>query len=272
MMKLFRRSTRGADPARRRRITYAPVTFSEEEGVRYLHFGTEWVQGAMRLSQPFAIELEYARQMMAWMLFIHEPRDLVQLGLGAGALTKFCHRHFTGARVTAVELNPDVIRAARAMFKLAADDARLQVLEGDAFDYVRKVERHHSIDALQVDLYDASARGPVLDSQEFYEHCYECLRAPGVLSVNLFGDHPSFRYNMKTLGAAFHGRIVALPEVHEGNRVALAFKGPPLEVSFTELYARAAEVERITGLVARPWVSALKGSLAQPARRAPLRI
>lgn len=270
-MALMRLLRRAASPGRRR-IRFAPVTFSEEDGVRYLHFGTEWVQGAMRLSKPYALELEYARQMMAWTLFIDAPRDLVQLGLGAGALTKFCYRYFETARVTAVELNPEVIRAARTMFRLDDDDERLQILHGDALDFVGESGRHGSIDALQIDLYDASARGPVLDSQEFYEQCRQCLRDPGVLVVNLFGDHPSFRYNMKTLGAAFVGRVVALPEVHEGNRVVLAFKGPPLEVSYAELYRRAAEVERRTGLGARPWVSALKASLSKKAPSPLLRI
>jgi spermidine synthase len=29
-----------------------PVTFSESGGIRYLHFGTELIQGAMRLRDP----------------------------------------------------------------------------------------------------------------------------------------------------------------------------------------------------------------------------
>ncbi len=70
------------------------------EGVRYLHFGTEWVQGAMRLRKPDAIELEYAQQMMAWLLFLSPSAPdfhVAQLGLGAAALTKFS----TGIRARA---------------------------------------------------------------------------------------------------------------------------------------------------------------------------
>src|SRR5260370_13616642 len=52
-----------------RKPRFAPVTFSEEGCVRYLHFGTEWVQGAMRITQPDHIELEYAQQMLACLLF-----------------------------------------------------------------------------------------------------------------------------------------------------------------------------------------------------------
>lgn len=242
----------------RRRIVYAPLNFSEHDGVRYLHFGTDWIQGAMRLSRPDRIELEYAQQMMAWMLFIGSPRRVVQLGLGAAALTKFCYRQFVDSEVTAVELNPGVIAAARAMFRLPPDDDRLRVVEGDALAFVDDETHHDGIDALQVDLYDATARGPVLESQMFYEACRACLRSPGMMTVNLFGDHSSFGRNIKAIGAAFEGRVLAMPEVHAGNRVALAFNGPSLDVAWSDLYDRAAGIEAATRLPARSWVHAIK--------------
>jgi spermidine synthase len=249
---------KGSSPARRRRIVFAPVTFSEESGIRYLHFGTEWIQGAMRLSAPDVIELEYAQQMMMGLLFAPDPRRAVQLGLGAGALTKFCFRNLPEAEVVAVELNPDVVTAARTMFRLPEDNARLTVLQGDAQDFVMDPVNHGAIDVLQIDLYDAAARGPVLDSEEFYRGCRMCLRAPGTVTVNLFGEHPSFAKNQKTLQAAFDGRVVILPEVHQGNRVAIAFEGPPLDVSFADLYQRADEIGARYGLPARSWVHGLR--------------
>ncbi|AKJ67341.1 hypothetical protein PATSB16_10150 [Pandoraea thiooxydans] len=241
---------------------FAPVTFSEQGGVRYLHFGTEWVQGAMRLSKPDRIELEYAQQMMAWLLFLQSPRHVVQLGLGAAALTKFCHRYLPGTRVSAVELNPAVVVAARSMFGLPDDDRRLQVLEMDAWDYVTDPARHASADVLQIDLYDATARGPVLDTPAFYKACRSVLRSPGVLSVNLFGDHDSFPKNIRRLRAAFDGRVLVFPEVHEGNVVALAFNGPPLQVGWDQLELRARGLTQSTGLPALRWVKGLKAANA----------
>ena len=251
----------------RRRIVYAPLTFSEQEGVRYLHFGTDWIQGAMRLSRPDRIELEYAQQMMAWMLFIHAPRHVVQLGLGAAALTKFCYRKFVDAEVTAVELNPGVIAAARSMFRLPPDDDRLRVVESDALAFVEDEAHHDGIDALQVDLYDATARGPVLDSLEFYTACRACLRGPGMMTVNLFGDHSSFGRNIKAIGAAFEGRVLALPEVHAGNRIALAFNGPSLDVAWSDLHERAAMIEAATRLPARSWLHGIKHEMNVEGRR-----
>ncbi|WP_427310460.1 spermidine synthase [Cupriavidus sp. H39] len=265
--------TRGEAPDRaEKRMTprFAPVTFSEMEGVRYLHFGTEWVQGAMRLRKPDAIELEYAQQMMAWLLFLSpsvEEFHVVQLGLGAAALTKFCHRQFSRARVTAVELNPAVIIAGRSMFGLREDDARLTVREQDAWDYVMDGAHTGAIDVLQVDLYDATARGPVLDTTAFYRACRRTLKAPGVMTINLFGDHDSFPKNIERICEAFDNRVLVFPEVHDGNIIALAFNGPEIDVSWEVLEARADVVEDTTGLPARDWVKKLRAANARQDER-----
>jgi spermidine synthase len=246
-----------------RKPRFAPVTFSEEDGVRYLHFGTEWVQGAMRLKKPHHIELEYAQQMMAWLLFLATPRRIVQLGLGAASLTKFAHQYLRPAKVEAIELNPAVVVAARTMFDLPYDDARLAVRELDAWDFVNDRANHGTIGALQIDVYDATARGPVLDSVAFYRAVRACLTDAGVATINLFGDHPSFVRNMKRLNEAFEGRVIALPEVHDGNRIALAFSGPALEVTWAALEKRARLIETRLGLPAHQWVKALRESSGQ---------
>ncbi|MEI6001592.1 spermidine synthase [Paraburkholderia bengalensis] len=246
-----------------RKPRFAPVTFSEEGGVRYLHFGTEWVQGAMRLSKPDHIELEYAQQMMSWLLFLETPKRIVQLGLGTGSLTKFAHRFLQRAHVEAVELNPAVVIAARTMFGLPADDARLTVRETDAWEFVNDRANHGTIGALQIDLYDATARGPVLDSVAFYRAARACLTQAGIATINLFGDHPSFVRNMKRLNEAFDGRVIALPEVHDGNRIAIAFSGPAIDVPFNQLLERAKLIEAKLGLPARKWVKGLQASTGQ---------
>jgi spermidine synthase len=235
-----------------------PVTFSEQGGVRFLHFGTDWVQGAMRLAQPDWPELEYIQQMMAWMLCVdwrQEDLHIVQLGLGAAAATKCCYRQFPQARVTAIELNPAVITAARSMLALPDNDERLSVQEGDAWNFVMDADNAASVHALQVDLYDAAARGPVLDSLAFYRACRRVLQptatAPAVMTINLFGDETSFPRNIERICEAFDNRVLVFPEVHDGNVIALAFTGPIWTASWDEIYARAEHIEE-------DWVRALR--------------
>jgi spermidine synthase len=261
-MLIKRKSIEQAESSRRpaRKPKFAPVTLSEMDGVRYLHFGTEWVQGAMRIRKPDWPELEYAQQMMAWMLFIEAPRAICQLGLGAATLTKFCYRQFPEAHVTAIELNPSVIAICASMFKLPPNDERLDVIEMDALDFVEDPANHGAFDVLQSDLYDATARGPVLDTPEFYRACNDCLAPGGMMTVNLFGDHPSFNKNIKAMRYAF-AQVICLPEVHDGNVVALCFK-EARAIDTKALAARAAQIVTTTRLPAKSWVKGIETALA----------
>ena len=235
---------------------HPPATVTEFEGVRSLHLGTSWVQGAMRLSRPEAIELEYVQMMMMWMLFMEHPRHIAQLGLGSAALTKFCHARFPGARVSVAELNPNVIAICEAMFGLPPNDARLNVRQMDALDFVNDPANHGTIDVLQVDLYDEEARGPVLDSPEFYQACSDCLAQGGIMTANVFGDFDNYDKNLQHMELAFDA-VVWLPEVHDANIVVVAFKNAPV-LDFSVLYERAATIRKTFNLPARKWVDGLK--------------
>lgn len=240
------------------------VSMSEFRGVRSLHLTTDLsgdtscapIQGSMRIAVPDQIELEYVQQMMLWMLFNDHPAHIVQLGLGAAALTKFCHARFPDAKVTAIDLNPNVITMCREHFKLPEEDARLQVIEMDALDYVLSPARHGSMDVLQVDLYDAEAQGPVLDTPEFYQACADSLTDNGMMTVNLFSNEENRRKNIAAMEQAFDA-VVWLPEVHDANVVALAFKRSP-EIDFADLYQRAAIIRVNDKLPAPYWVNGLK--------------
>lgn len=227
----------------------------ESDGVRTLHFGSLAVQGAMRIDRPNDIELEYVQQMMMWLLFRDGASHIVQLGLGAAALTKFCYHHLAPATVTAVELDPGVIDACRSHFALSPDDERLSVLNMDALDYVTDFSRRRSIDVLQVDLYDAQAKGPLLSTDAFYAACANCLTANGMMTVNLYCDWPDHLNHLQMIEKSFEA-VAWLPEVHDGNMVAIAFKRAP-SVDFDDLYARAKEIHATLDLPADTWVAGL---------------
>ncbi|MCU6433737.1 spermidine synthase [Undibacterium sp. Jales W-56] len=232
------------------------VTTSEDDGVRFLHLGTPMVQGAMRLSKPDAIELEYVQNMMAWMLFQHAPAHIVQLGLGSAALTKFSYRQFAASRVTAVELNPAVISTCEAMFALPPNDERLRVLNADALAFVLDQANHGAIDILQVDLYDEISNGPVLDSPEFYQACFDCMAPDGIMTTNVFGDYASYEKNIQAMELVFDA-VVWLPAVDDENLVVIAFKNAP-KIDFSELYERAGMIRKKYNLRAKAWVDGLK--------------
>ncbi|MEA9601188.1 spermidine synthase [Polynucleobacter sp. MG-28-Ekke-A2] len=236
-----------------------PVTFSESGGVRYLHFGTELIQGAMRLRDPDEIYLEYNQQMMVWLLFLETKPGMkvAQLGLGTGALTKFQHRYCPAVKTTVVELNPAVIVSARSMFFTPDDDRRLETLQTDAKLFVQNKKYAEQFDAVQVDLYDAICDGPAASSLDFYKGCFSILKGPGVMTVNLFSRHKSFNLNLTNICEAFNNRVLLFPESHDCNVVAIAFKGPMLDVEWREVSARAKLIMEKTGLPTNTWTSRL---------------
>lgn len=237
------------------------VHFSDHGPVRYLHLSSEWVQGSMRMNDPFAIDLEYVQRMMAGLLFtpLHEvpQQHAMQLGLGAAALTKFCHKKLR-CRTTAIEINPQVVAACRLWFRLPPDDERLSVILGDAQEVVAHPHWRHQIDHLQVDLYDHEAASPVLDSPEFYAGCRQLLTDVGVMSVNLFGRSLSYQRSLQHITDAFSEQAVwAFKPTREGNTVVLALR-TPAEVSRADLAGQAEQIEQLwPELPARRWVKSL---------------
>jgi spermidine synthase len=240
------------------------VTVSEYDGVRSLHLGTVWIQGSMRIGRPDFVELEYVQRMLASLLWLPSEQlgqgQAVQLGLGAGAITRFTSKALR-MRTTAVELNPAVIAACRRSFYLPADGPKLQVLAQDAGRWVDDAAHLSSVQLLHVDLYDQDAAAPVLDDARFYAACRGVLAEGGVMSVNLFGRDASFELSLARMASAFgRQQVCALRPTREGNSVVLAGRDVLLPDRAT-LLERAATIEArygAWGLPARKWLRMLR--------------
>lgn len=233
------------------------ITLSEQDGIRFLHFGSPWVQGAMRLSKPYSLEIAYVKDMMGWLLFLEPPPRILQLGLGAASLTKFCHRECPSSRITVVEVSRVVIQAAHHWFHLPMPDPRLEIVRADAGVFIGRPVVRGRFGVIQVDLYDEDAAGPVLDTEAFYQHCHAALENPGVMAVNLFGRHASFERSLARIARIFD-QVITLPLRDEGNMVVLALKGPPLRVTRRELLDRADSLQARYRLPARAWAKAIR--------------
>lgn len=237
------------------------VNFSDDGDIRYLHLGTQWIQGSMDMEAPYEIHLEYVQRMMAWLLFVDPQtvakRHAMQFGLGAASLTKFCHKRLR-MKTTAIELNPQVVAACRLWFKLPRDDARLSVVLGDAAEVAAHEHWRGQVDALQVDLYDHEAAAPVLDSEDFYRHCRTLLTDDGCMTVNLFGRSSSYERSLQRIRSAFGAEAVwAFKPTREGNTIVLALR-EPVAPTRAQLAERAEAIEARWGLPARKWLRVFK--------------
>lgn len=243
------------------RVALPEVYFSDEGDIRHLHLDSIWIQGSMNLDNPIALVHEYIQRMMAWLLFV-EPdsvpqRQAVQLGLGAASLTKFCYKELK-MKTTAIELNPQVVAVCRGFFKLPQDNKRLQVVLADASKEIQQPHWLGAVDALQVDLYDEEAAGPVFDSAEFYTDCRAMLTEEGCMTVNLFGHSSSFERSVTNMTAAFGEEAIwAFKPTREGNTVVLAQR-TPRHPNRNTLQARADAIQRQWNLPATKWLRGFK--------------
>lgn len=233
-----------------------PVEISEKKGIRYLHLGGPAVQSAMRIRDPYALELEYTRAMMAFLLFREAPQYIGLIGLGGGSVAKFIHRHLSTARLTAVEINPDVVSAARSYFLLPDNDARLDVRVGDGGQYVQGL--HESLEVLLVDGYDAHRIVEALASEDFYGACWQALAAGGLAVFNLWGSDRFFDIYADRVARIFDDRTLILPAEKKGNIQLFAFKPPLPDARFTQLDNAAIRLEARLGLEMTLFVKRLR--------------
>jgi spermidine synthase len=239
-------------------VAHPSIEVSEERGVRYLHFGSDLVQGAMRIARPWSLELEYTREMMMPLLLRAArgwPASVLQVGLGSASTTKFLYRNRPRAKITVLEIVPEVVAAARQFFKLPDDPARLRVEICDGHDYM--ATRSRQFDLILVDGFDGEGRAGMLDTMPFYLNGRERLSERGMMAINLIDRGMSVGASIRRIREAFDDRVLVLPMPAAGNTVALAAKGRPDPVSLAELRASALALKADTGLDLLPTVERL---------------
>jgi spermidine synthase len=195
------------------------IAVTNARGVRTMHVGGEAIQSAMRIDDPFALALDYTRCMMAFLLFHPEPRRALMIGLGGGSLAKFFHRHFRKTFTRVVELDPQVVAAARRHFALPEDDGRFVVEVGDGVEALSP----ECCDVLVLDAFEDELHVPRLASREFYD-----------------------------------GALLALPALYDPNILVFALKGSPKAVQWHSLRERAEKLERTLRLPFTRYVNRLR--------------
>lgn len=218
------------------------VEVSEQDGVRSLHLGSVTIQSAMRVRDPFALELAYTRGMMCFMLFNDAVRDMLTIGLGGGSIAKYVHAYCPEIKSKVVEINPRIIQVARSQFYVPEDDERLHVIEADGLQYL--AEHQDAADVLMIDAFDSNGIPPDFCSQDFFDQCAASLRSDGILVINLWGSDKKFDVYVNRIEQSFNGRVLLLPTGRPGNVAVFGFRREPADLRIASLRARAKALEK----------------------------
>ena len=149
-------------------------------------------QTALYPDRPHELILPYTRALASSVLFQLQPKRVLVIGLGGGALPAFLRRHFPDTQITAVELDPKVIEVARQFFAFKDDD-HLKAIEGDGRKFIETAQETY--DLILLDAYGPDSIPRALATREFLEAVKKRLATGGVVASNIPGPDNNDLYD-----------------------------------------------------------------------------
>lgn len=223
---------------------------STQGGKRSLHFSIHEIQSCVDLAEPEQLELQYTRLMAAFLLLQPSPRAIALVGLGGGALARFCRRVAPRARVAVAEINPHVI-ALRQQFGVPADDERFVVVPADGAAFVRRLDAR--ADVLLVDGYTAEGLPRTLSSQRFFDDAATALGEGGVFVMNLLTDERRRIQVEERIRRSFDGLTWTVADAEGINRIVFAVRSAAQACGSHGAAPRPGPMRRPAALGAAEW-------------------
>lgn len=197
-----------------------PFVFDNGQ-TRSLYFSLKYVQSSMNTRDPISLEFAYTRKMMSFLLFQHQTRHILMLGLGGGSLAKYCHAHLPQCRIDVVEIDPYVI-GFREQFFIPADDSRFRVIHDDAASYIECCTENP--DVIMLDAFDRNGVSASIDCGAFYVKARALLSTNGILVANLAGAVTERMAHLAAMREAFDDHLLIMQVGDDGNHVVIAFR------------------------------------------------
>lgn len=201
------------------------LTVHQNNRYRWLNLG-HTVQTVMDLGNPARPVLPHLHAMLMALYLRPEPRSVLELGLGGGALCRWFAHQPEPPAYHCIEYSDPIIHCFHEYFNPDALAPHLQ--KADAKLAIRQ---HQHQDLLLVDLFGEGRQPEFLSRSEFYHHCLESLSPDGVLVVNLL-SHSQLQINhIRQKLAILSGQAVQLihvPGYHNHLLLASPAGLPPL--------------------------------------------
>jgi spermidine synthase len=202
--------------------TQSPYTFisvtEDAEGRRYLQFDrTGALQSVVKPGHPLDLELPYTRVSMVGLAFVPEPKRVLVVGLGGGAMPMFLRAVLPGARIDVVDIDPDVVDVAKRYFGFREDE-RLRAHVADGRRFVET--KGPPYDLVFLDAYGPDNIPEHLATVEFLRAVRARLAKGGVVVGNLWEDPPNPRFGgmLRTWQEVFL-RVYAFDVQGSANRI-----------------------------------------------------
>lgn len=232
---------------------YRRLQVTDNDGVRLLKFERSQ-QSSMHIDDPFATDMEYVGYLHTAVAIKPDPHRALVMGLGGGTIVKQLWRDHPHLHIDAVELDPEVIEVACALFSVPED--RVEIVCGDGREALGLLPSDYDI--VIVDAFDDDHVPRHLTTEEFMREARDHMTPDAVIVWNVFGaiygpHSKTFRSMYRTAANVWRNvwvfavRLSVNPSDETRNIVMLASDA---ELSTAELLERIAD--RVGGIVTAP--------------------
>ena len=210
---------------------FSRIRVRSDGDVRALTFvrenGEEVVQTRVNLAAPHTLLAPYARGMFASYLYLPQPRRVLIVGLGGGAMVRFLSHHEPQVLIDAVEIDPAVVRVADEYFGVRSG-GNVRVHTADAVTFVASTTDRYDVifmDAFLRPSDDTDTTGvPTrLKTLAFLGQVRRALAPGGVVAFNI-NEHASMADDIAAVAATF-GQVAVYRCPPAENRVVIAAEG-----------------------------------------------
>ena len=193
------------------------VQVVDKKNVRHMRFGNSIRQSSINKASPFKLQTKYARDMAKVFDYYKKiPERILVLGLGAGTIPSYLYHRFSTTKITVVEILPELKDIASDYFSMPRDE-RLEVIIGDAYDYV--METTNQFDIIFMDVFGKSGIPKKFCTEEFYTGLSELILTDGYVAFNTWIDSYSYGIYLEKLNSVF-ARVIEQSSPKSGNHIA----------------------------------------------------
>jgi len=205
------------------------------------------LQSVINLQHPHRLELKNLEYLMAVLLFIPAPAHILVLGTAAGSLLHFLRHHLPQAKITAVDIDVELVERMLQMEILPPADDGLSYVYDDAARFIPHCNQ--SYDLILVDIFHGAQSPAWLLEKKMTENLYRLLTEQGALAYNLIiGSEHEFKLFYRDLRLVFAGQTLCLPVKGFENTLTYGIRYPVPERDMTWYLHQATEQSERLGI------------------------
>ncbi len=201
---------------------YNSIFVFKEGDYRTLRFGhnrRHYRESIYNPDDPTELASIYTRYATAGIVYPEKLEKAAVIGMGGGRTTWYLAHYLPALNITAVELDPEIVKIADKYFGVTEQD-NLNIVTSDGRIFMRRTKETY--DYIVVDAYRGHFVPFHLLTKEFYELVKTRLEPGGAIVQNIEPNTMLFDHALATIGSVFD--CVDLYEAGS-NIVAVAYNG-----------------------------------------------